>query len=73
MNRYRTRLFEANSPESGDPGAFTGDEDWKMDAWTTAWAELGYTLHSVQPIVYYGSLHVVVTMERIHLDTRDDA
>ncbi len=73
MNRYRTRLFEANSLESEDVGAFADSNGWKMDDWTTAYADAGYTLKSVQPVAYDGSLYVVVTMERAALGDSDNA
>ena len=72
MNRYLTRLFEANNLEGEGAGGFVGFEGgWDMDEWMESCAQEGYTLKSVQPVAYDGSLYVVATMELVDLDTNN--
>ena len=72
MNRYRTRLFEAKNLEGKEAGQFASFDGIDLDEWMEAYAEDGYILKSIQPITY-DSLYVVVTMDRVGLDTNDDA
>ena len=73
MNQYRTKLFVAQDLEGKDAGEFTDFDGEKIDNWMELYVADGYTLLSIQPVAYDGSLYVLATMELVDLDTNDNA
>ena len=73
MNRYRTKLFEAQDLEGKHAGEFSDFDGDNIDDWMESYVEEGYTLKSIQPVAYGGSLYVLATMELVDLDTNDIA
>ena len=66
MNRYRTKLFEAQRLDGEHAGEFfdcKGYED--LNDWIQGEVEEGYTLKSIQPVAYDESLYVLATMELV--------
>ena len=66
MNRYETKLFEAQNLDGTHAGEFAEAKGYTdLNDWMQWRVEDGYTLFSVQPVVYDGSLHVLATMELV--------
>ena len=74
MNRYQTKLFEAQVLDGKEAGMFKDCLEYEeLNHWMQLRVEEGYTLKSVQPVAFDGSLFVLATMELVYLDTNDDA
>ena len=73
MNRYQTRLFQAQDVDGEHAGEFVDSYDDNLNDWIQWAVEEGYTLTSIQPVAYGDSLYVLVTVELVDLDTNDDA
>ena len=64
MNRYQTKLFEAQDLAGKHAGEFVDSKDYEdLNDWIQGGVEEGYTLKSIQPVAYDGSLYVLATME----------
>ena len=73
MKRYETKLFKAQDLAGVHSGEFVDvKDDIDLDEWMQGGAEEGYALNSIQPVVYAGSLWVVVTMERVNVEDSDN-
>ena len=69
MNRYRTKLFEAQHPDGKHAGEFVAVKDYEdLNDWIQGEVEKGCTLKSIQPVAPSGSLYVLATMELVDLD-----
>ena len=69
MNRYRTKLFEAQNLDGEHAGEFVDSKDCEdLNDWIQGEVEEGYTLKSIQPVACDGSLLVLATMELVDLD-----
>lgn len=73
MNQYQTRLFEAQDLNGEHAGEFADFDGEKIDDWMELYVADGYTLLSIQPVAYDGSLYVLATMELADLDEGDNA
>ena len=69
MNRYRTKLFDAQRLDGEHAGEFVDCKDYEdLNDWIQGEVEEGCTLKSIQPVAYDGSLYVLATMELVDLD-----
>ena len=74
MNRYQTKLFQAENLIGEQAGEFVDASGFhNLNDWIQLRVEDGYTLKSVQPVAFDATLWVLVTMELVDLDTFDNA